>query len=360
MLSGFVLAYLYVDADGKQTISNREFFLSRWIRLYPLHFIMLPLLLPMVLMFMGFFPTTTLWGFSVPKPAFVGASGVMSLLLVQAWCPEAALSWNFATWALSAVAFFYVMFPSTVKFLSRQSRSTLWTLFWLMPVLNLIPSIIFLWKTDGNSATNYFWSEVVMRTPLFWLPHFVMAIILCRLYKITRHDMTWCQGVDQRSGPSWGDLAIVVVLVICMTPDSFFQTVFCLGSKPPNFILRHGTLAPIYAVVLYNLALGRGWFARFLSLPTFEKLGEASFGIFIFQGPMIMPSLILFAIVRPLLEMTLKLFTSNESFISDTLELFRIGMTVAIVVGLSIVSLRYFERPVARWLKKRLGLGAAA
>ncbi|MCY2963162.1 MAG: acyltransferase family protein [Planctomycetota bacterium] len=137
MLSGFVLAYLYVDADGKQTIGNREFFLSRWIRLYPLHFIMLPLLLPMVLLFMSFFPTTTLWGFPVPKPAFVGASGVMSALLVQAWCPEAALTWNFATWALSAVAFFYVMFPWTVKVLSRQSRSTLWILFWLMPVLNL-------------------------------------------------------------------------------------------------------------------------------------------------------------------------------------------------------------------------------
>lgn len=339
MLSGFVLAYLYIDGDGNQTVSNRDFWLARWVRVYPLHFLMLFFVLPAVLFMLSMFPTTTMWGIPVAKPLYGLLSGLLSVFLVQAWCPEAALSWNFATWALSAVVFFYAMFPLVVRWLKGQSRQALWGWFWTMPVLNLIPSIVFLALSDGNSMTNYFWSEVVMRTPLFWLPHFVMAIILARLFNITRHDMRWAD-VPQTSLPGWGDLAGVLLLVIFMTPDAFFQQLFGLGTKPPNFILRHGSLAPLYAVFIYNLALNRGWFARLLSHPWLEKLGEASFGIFILQGPMIFPAMLLFSgISSPLV---------------------RLLMTVAMVVGMALLSVRYFERPVARWLKKKWKIASAA
>jgi len=305
---------------------------------YPLHFAMLFLVVPAVFFMLDLFPTTSMWGIPVPKPAYAILSGLMSLLLIQAWCPEAALSWNFATWALSAVVFFYAMFPLVVRLLKGQSRQALWIWFWAMPVLNLIPSIVFLSLTSGNSMSNYFWSEVVMRTPLFWLPHFVMAIILARLFKITRHDMRWADH-PQTGLPCWGDLAGVLLLVILMTPDSFFQTLFGLGTKPPNFILRHGALAPLYAVFIYNLALNRGWFAKLLSHPWLVKLGEASFGIFILQGPLMFPAMMLFGWASPLV---------------------RVSLTVVMVVGMALLSLRYFERPVARWLKKKWNIASAA
>ena len=357
MLSGFVLAYLYLDREGRQTVSNREFWLNRIARLYPLHLVMLVCLIPMVAGMMSFMPSNSLWKIPVSKPVFGVLSGLLSVFLVQAWCPEAALTWNFATWALSAVAFFYLMFPTVVSFLQRQSRTTLWMLFWLMPVLNLIPTLIFLWKGDGSPAGFGFWSELVMRTPLFWLPHFVMAILLCRLFQITRHDMRWVDPGD-RTGwkPGLGDLAALVILLISITPDAVFSRWFGLGEKPPNFILRHGFVCPIYAVFLYELAQNRGIVARLLSHPWCETLGEASFGIFIFQGPLIFPSMMLFGLISPPLKGLVEQFTTDPQTVTSTLEVLRVTFTVLLVIGLALLSVRYFEKPIAKRLKARWGL----
>lgn len=357
MLSGFVLAYLYVDRDGHQTVSDREFWLNRIARLYPLHLLMLLFLIPMAVAMLSFMPSNSLWGIPVSKPVFGVVTGLMSVLLVQAWCPEAALTWNFATWALSAVAFFYLVFPAVVRFLARQSRTTLWGLFWLMPVLNLVPTLIFLWKGEGAQTGLNFWSEFVMRTPLFWLPHFVMAIILCRLFQITRHDMRWVQPGD-RTGwrPGLGDLAALVIVMVSITPDEVFSRWFGLQGKPPNFILRHGFMCPLYAVFLYELAQNRGIVARLLSHRWCETLGEASFGIFIFQGPFIFPALLLFGFVAPHFEAIIRRFTDDPGTVTATLEIARVVLTVVPVVMLALLSVRYFEKPVARRLKKRWGL----
>ena len=357
MLSGFVLAYLYLDRAGRQTVSNREFWLNRVARLYPLHITMLVFLIPMAVAMLSFMPSNSLWKIPVSKPVFGVVSGLLSVFLVQAWCPEAALTWNFATWALSAVAFFYVMFPTVAAFLQRQSRTTLWTLFWLMPVLNLIPTLLFLWKGEGSAAGVSFQSELVMRTPLFWLPHFVMAIILCRLFQITRHDMSWVQPGD-RTGwrPGLGDLAAAVILLISMTPDAVFSRWFGLGEKPPNFILRHGFMCPIYAVFLYELAQNRGIVARLLSHPWCEALGEASFGIFIFQGPMIFPSMMLFGLISPMLTGVVEQFTTNPQAVTAAMEVIRVTFTVLLVIALALLSVRYFEKPIAKRLKARWGL----
>ena len=360
LLSGLVLAYLYVDGDGRQTVSTRDFLLGRWVRLYPLHVAVLPLVLPMLLGMLSFFPATTLWGVPVSTPAFVGATGLMSLALVQAWCPEAALTWNFATWALSTVTFFYVMFPLVVRLLRGWSRPALWTLFWLLPLLNLIPTCVFLSRTDGNSMTNYFWSEFVMRTPLFWLPHFVMAVVLCRLCHISRHDPAWQSRPQPPAGPGWGDLAAILLLIVMMTPDSVYQGLFRLGSKPPNFVLRHGLLAPLICLLLHELAVGRGWLARLLSHRWLATLGEASFGIFILQGPMLLPALFLFGPLLQLLRPACERWFGSPEQATNALEVLRVTLTVLLVVGLSLVSLRWFERPVARWLRRKLALPASA
>ena len=49
-------------------------------------------------------------------------------------------------------------------------------------------------------------------------------------------------------------------------------------------ILRHGALLPLYMLVLYDLALGRGLVARVFSLPGMNFLGQLSFSIFIWQN----------------------------------------------------------------------------
>ena len=54
--------------------------------------------------------------------------------------------------------------------------------------------------------------------------------------------------------------------------------------RPWRHILRHGALMPLYMLVLYDLALGRGFVARLFSLPGMSFLGQTSFSIFIWQN----------------------------------------------------------------------------
>lgn len=337
MLSGFALAYLYLDRSGSQTVSNRSFWLARWIRVYPLHLVLLILIAPFATEALSRISNPTVWGFPVSSSLFVVLSGLLSLFLLQAWCPEAALTWNVPTWALSAIAFFYAVFPLLVRWLKGQSRRALWSWFWLMPVLNLAPSLVFLALTDGNTMSSNVWSEVVQRTPLLWLPHFAMAIILARLFHITRHDAQWA-AVASRKGPSWGDAAGAILLMFLLLPDACYQKAFCLGSKPPDLILRHGLLAPLYAILIYHLAQNQGWISRLLSHSWLERLGEGSFGIFILQVPVGIATHFLLGLESRLLQVV---------------------TNVVLVVGLSFLSLTYFERPVARWLKRRLNVGTA-
>lgn len=337
MLSGFVLSYLYIDGQGRQMVGNRQFWLARFARVYPLHLVFMVLALPGMLTMLGMIPSLSLYGMEVSKPTYVAVSGLLSLLLLQAWCPEAALSWNFPTWALSVVVFFYAVFPWVVRWVSRRSRRALWCWFWTMPLISLAPSVLYMALADPRSPPMSFWSELVMRTPLFWLPHFLMAVILARLFNITRADMRWAEA-PRRRGPSLGDLAAAAVVLLLMTPDVVFQNLFALGDRPPNFLLRHGLLAPLYALLIYDLALSRGWLARLLSHRLLAKLGEASFGIFIIQMQMF-----LIWMMAP----------------RQTPVLLLTALVTVVLVGASLLSLRFFEMPVARWLKKKANLAGS-
>ena len=335
ILSGFILGFLYIDGEGNQTLSNRDFWLSRWIRIYPLHIAVLPLLIPSVGFMLKMAPSLSLFQIPVSKEVFVGATATMSLLLVQAWCPEAALTWNFATWALSAVVFFYAMFPLVIRLLRGRSRTQLWVCFALMPLINLIPSITVL-ALNLTVQPMSFWGEFIMRTPLLWLPHFVMGIVLTRIFEITRHDLKWSKTAENWL-PSWGDLAALLLLVIMCTPDATIQKIMMLGDRPAFGLIRHGLLAPLHCTVILSLARNQGWLARCLSWNGFEFLGEASFGIFILQGP---------------IGFTLLFLVPIESVAV------RLIVSVIGVVALSLLSVRYFERPVARRLRKRFAVGA--
>ena len=99
-------------------------------------------------------------------------------------------------------------------------------------------------------------------------------------------------------------------------------------------ILRHGALLPLYMLVLYDLALGRGLVARVFSLPGMNFLGQLSFSIFIWQNLFLMLG---FAVVAAAPEST------SLSFWFAV-----IGLLV-----MSVISTHFIEKPLARRLRKR-------
>jgi peptidoglycan/LPS O-acetylase OafA/YrhL len=339
LLSGFILTYLYVDTAGRQTVGSRRFWVARLTRIYPLHITVLVLLTPLVIHrpYAGLMQPT-LFGLPIPTWAGIAVGGVLSAALMQAWFPEYALSWNYPTWALSVVVFFYLMFPPLVRLLGRLGRGATWALLAAAPFLALAPPAVYLAAVGGSGgptpgeAFPTFWGEMVARNPLVWLPHFFMGMLLARVFTITRFNPAWAPG-PARWRLSWGDAVVALLLPALFLLDD--EAVSQLVHFPPYLVLRHGLLAPLYLVLVYDLANNRGVTARLLSLPGLKRLGDASFSMFVLQVPTLVLTGVLFGKVpmHPLVRLALK---------------------AACTVAVSLLSVALFEKPVARWLRKRL------
>jgi peptidoglycan/LPS O-acetylase OafA/YrhL len=303
LLSGIVLAYLYLDAEGQLATTPQKFLTARFTRLYPFHAVVLVLLailvLPVVTYFWWSDPQTlanfqtplggmpSFFGLPISPPLYLTISCVLNLLLIQAWFPEFALSGNFATWALSTVAFFYVMFPWLGPWLARRPRRLQWTLLAFAPIVSLLPTIVYMqFETASEQLTLA--SEFLFRFPPFWLAHFAMGILITRLARLSRHRIPAEQGESssamRRSGrPSWGDVALVVAIILMAIPDVRWSSWLGLSDGGPHFLFRHGALAPLFIVMAFDFARGRGWTSWLLSASWLQRLGSATYSVFILQ-----------------------------------------------------------------------------
>lgn len=314
LISGFVLAYLYIRPDGSLSTTRRRFWIARMTRIYPLHVVALILLIPVAAQSGGTLLDTTL-------------GGVLSLLLIQAWIPGQALSWNYPTWALSVVVCFYLCFPAMVSIMRRCSHRTLIGLLTVMPLASLLPTLIYIGSggteeiglsrhaPPGWTLVNYF--------PPLWLPHFAMGMLLARICRMSRFQP---DRIGYATSGSWcmGDTAFATVVAITI-----------VDTVAPAMMLRHGVLAPLYLVTIRDLARGHGVLARILSIPALQRLGDASFAVFILQYPAVSYLNVLRRLEIP-----------------ESIPM--LPIVIMLIVAASVASTRLFERPVSNWLRARL------
>jgi len=317
LLSGFILAYLYWAPGGELSTTRRRFWWQRFTRIYPVHLIALLLT---ILLFMPRFWMDP----SAPPVPLAVASGFATATLTQSWYPPLVPVWSWPTWALSAVVFLYLIMPWLMGVLARLSRAQSIGLLVAMPLISLVPTLVFLQFFPDGGKGQQNWEIFLGSTPLFWVPHFAAGMLMSRIFRISRFEQAW----REKSKPwvSLGDLALAAVVAICVM-------------KPHNeawrHILRHGALMPLYMLVLYDLALGRGLAARIFSLPGMGFLGQTSFSIFIWQN--------LFLAFGFMIAMAMP----GSRQISFWFAV--IGLTV-----MAIISTYGIEKPIAKRLRRRL------
>jgi len=313
LLSGFILAYLYVRPDGTMSVSLRSYLLSRFSRIYPLHIVVL----------LGLIPLTIAFGLAGSTDP-VGAHLVrlfVDLLLIQAWFPHLALSGNFPTWALSTVVHFYWIFPLVAYWTRGMSRRAWGAWLVVLPLVSLLPAAVFI--AAGGRARFPILSpvnEFLTRTPLLWVPHFLMGFAVTRWCRLSRFEAE----PSHRSKIPWGDLATLVLALIWLAETDDYR-----------YWLRHGALAPLFMIMLHDLAIGRGMLAALCKCRPLKFLGEASFAVFIWQFPTIILVAWLFRVIE-----------------SESPFLHLIVVLVAVLV-ISLLSTFYFEQPVSRALRRR-------
>jgi peptidoglycan/LPS O-acetylase OafA/YrhL len=118
LLSGYVLSLVYLR-DG-QTLNKSRFFAARFARLYPVHFVMLVVATPELLVWevqrhgmkTGMIKTVEIFAANVA--------------MTQVWYPRRLLRVNPPSWSLCGEIFFYMCFPLLGALLWKLRGARLW------------------------------------------------------------------------------------------------------------------------------------------------------------------------------------------------------------------------------------------
>lgn len=256
VLSGFVLAYNYDLSSRPSRQAVRLFAAARFSRIYPAYLAALLFLVPLALYRLSN-------GIEIATPANEWSSFLLNLLLLQAWLPDTALTWNFPGWSLSNEAFFYVCFPLVGHMLWRLRRpSAIAGMFLFLWFLACAAPLASVWW-----ATSPTWDHVIRYNPLIRLPEFCAGVLLAKFYIGVEHQL--------KDRGHWfylpSGLALGFVLI--------------QSGRIPVLLMHNGLLVPLFGGVLLGLALGGGIIAKWLSTSTLVLLGNASYSMYILHAP---------------------------------------------------------------------------
>lgn len=315
LLSGFIQGYLYWTPEGQLSKGRKEFFIARLSRIYPIHLLVLAVTIALIL------PYVKSTNDSIVTPIFsLGAT----LTLTQSWYPPLVPIWSWPTWTISTLLFLYLVTPRLMKLLHQLSALNQRRLLFGLPVLSLIPTMVFAGFFPPGSEVSQNWQIFIGSFPLFWLAHYCAGLLLSRAFNISRFNQQWRP--RKQRWLSFGDLALVSVICIALFPG--------IEQEPYKYFFRHGLLMPMFLVIIYDLAMHQGLAARLFSLPGMGFIGEIGYSIFIWQN-LIMVMCWVAASINPEAGDVMLIYAS-------------IG---AVLLG--IISTYGIEKPIARAIRKK-------
>ncbi|MEM6511937.1 MAG: acyltransferase [Pseudomonadota bacterium] len=313
LLSGFILAYLYWDEDGRLAMPRQRFWAMRAARIYPVHLLVIAIIIAVRT------PLHLEDGLSIGT---LVSSGIATAALLQAWVPSWVPVWSWPTWTLSVLVFLYLTMPWLMRALSQLSRRQMIAALIAMPFISSIPTAAYaIWLNTSGAETTQNLDILIANNPVFWIPYFATGMLMTRVFAINRFQ-------PARQTPSWfswGDAAVIAILAVALT--QFID-------QPWKFFIRQGLLMPFFIVIVLDLARGRGLLSKVFSLPGTGFLGETGFSIFIWQSFVVL--IMYFTIL------TMPDIGPYQHWIA-----------IGSVLLLSIASTYLLEKPMARWIRRR-------
>jgi len=199
VLSGFLLTHAYVVRRAGSQLDGKSFFVARFSTLYPLHFLaFLITLIPVAV------TIYTRGGISVPtEPSgtavrLLGTTEFMmtvftNVLLLHAWNP-AYLSFNFPSWSLSALAFYYLLFPFFAPRVYKMRFPRAYII--VLGLIFAVPGA----TADAFQFNGLLSEGILHHNPMLRLPLFLGGMILCVLCARTlpgneRRRNLWCYAI---------------------------------------------------------------------------------------------------------------------------------------------------------------------
>ncbi|QSQ10919.1 acyltransferase family protein [Myxococcus landrumensis] len=268
VLSGFVLAWNYLDADGHMETGPRAFLAARVARVYPVYLLTFLVSSPPVML-----ASVVENGWTVAAMKLAVAA-VATLALVQAWVPRLALYWNPPGWSVAVEAFFYALFPRVARWLPRVRPSWMPGVLVGLWVLGLTPPVLYLvLRPDGLDTVGVHswgtWLALMKFTPLARLPEFLFGVVL-----------GWWFVRERAAGEQKGSGGVLALL-----GAGLLMAAGAAGERIPYPLMHNALLAPASGLLVYGLARGGGWLGWALSRPVVVRLGAASYALYLLQFP---------------------------------------------------------------------------
>lgn len=279
VLSGFILAYNYLDATGERRVDRASFWNARFARIYPAY----------ALSLLVAFPTVWRWAVAkvVETPFAVAAAKVLAVAvfntsLLQAWLPQTVPPWNAPGWSLSVEALFYGLFPFVAPaFAARGARRPVRTLAALWIAGLVVPSLYVLIARhphlsplDGTEPTMVL--TAISYFPLLHLPEFLLGVVVGKLF--LSYDRAPVDPAN-RARARWGAVADCALIA--------YPALLAATPVLPYPLLHNGLLAPVFALIIFALAAGDGVASRVLGTAPLLLLGEASYALYLFHLPLL-------------------------------------------------------------------------
>jgi peptidoglycan/LPS O-acetylase OafA/YrhL len=303
VLSGFVIAHAYGERLPGSPRAVATFLGRRWLRIYPLHFAMLALLLAL--------ETAKLaaqWRGGHPDvPPFAGNNDVTGLaenaLMIQSWVGTPRLGWNAPSWSLSAEAGAYLIFAAAA-WAGLMRRSAVLAACAGAGILILAAVA---WRQDTLDLTH---RAGLVRC----FAGFAVGVFLERLHHLGRLP----PGIARLQVPA------AVTLVVLAG-------------------IGHGWLvlaAPTIALLVASLCADEGPLAGLLRTSPLQFLGRISYSLYLVQVPLLM-------VTESVLK-ALHLRTSAlDAWTGDGIGL----VYLAALVATATLTYRVIERPARRSLR---------
>jgi peptidoglycan/LPS O-acetylase OafA/YrhL len=257
ILSGFVLAYRHLW-NRERPETARAFYWARFLRLYPAYIFAFVLFLPMAVeKYLRGALSASGGGHTFIE------SALLSCLMLQAWTPLAQ-AWNGPSWSLSVEVFMYLMFPLIgLRLMNLSFKKTAGILFagWLIPV-GLACAYV------SHLIPENLWVGYVRNNPLLWMPMFVAGICATKAL------------------PTWANVGGLTANVV--STGSFIAVIVLATSWPSRWseIFVTGGIGPLLGVIVLSFTRDSALIARIVGEPVMDKLGQASYVIYIVQSPM--------------------------------------------------------------------------
>lgn len=320
ILSGFILAYNYLDKDPNAPVDKKTFWIARFARIYPMYLLGLVVALPI------FLNDVSKWhqsGHSYTEPVL---AVVTTIPLVQSWHTFFRPPWNALGWSLSVEAFFYLVFPFLAIPYKRLSKRSLYAVIVIAYLLIAIPPTLFqLHYPNGliGQSTEFvdWWLWFLLGNPIFRLPEFLIGMAAGRLFILRRADRK-----ESATAPTVHTLiAVAGILVVVSAFD-----------PKQAWMLYAPMLAPFFLLLIYSLAKGLGPIPKLLSFNLGILVGEASYALYLIHSSIAV------------------YFSKMSGAFGDLPPALVFTAYVVVVVAICGWLFNHFETPMRRKIRKRL------